>query len=105
MMMIGQKGIVGMLPQSIQDKGLVGSLFNKLGSAAFPGAEAAPVRPPTQAALPRPTGAGGGMNFSAADYDNAPTTPADWAGTRADFLQDRAQDSGLLGHVFGGGGA
>jgi hypothetical protein len=26
--------------------------------------------------------------LSAADYDKTPTTPADWAGTRADYIQD-----------------
>jgi len=94
-----------MFPQSIQDKGVIGSLVNKLGNAAFPGTEAAPARAPMLAALPRPASTSAGMNFSAADYDNAPTTPAEWAGTRADFLQDRAQDSGLLGPLFGGGAA
>jgi hypothetical protein len=70
--------------------------------------------PQTMLASAAPAGGGnltfdarGNPNLTAADYDNPPTTPADWTGTRADYIQDYKQDnpaiSGLLAGLFGGG--
>ena len=54
-----------------------------------------------------PVRGGSSRGLSAADCDKTPTTPADWAGTRADYIQDYKQDNpmgGLLSGLFGGGG-
>jgi hypothetical protein len=94
---------MGMFPQSIQQSGIVGSLVNKLGGAIMPGANAAPARRQPMPAASAPAS----DSFSAADYDRAPTTSADWAGTRQDFLQDLRQDNppsaGILSQLFRGG--
>jgi hypothetical protein len=91
-LLFGRQGIMGLFPQSIQDKGVIGSLVSSLGK----GAGSAPVgalptglRTPAQ---PTPSLAGGNnlafdaqgnAVLSSADYDKTPTTPANFAGTRA----------------------
>jgi hypothetical protein len=97
-LLFGRQGIMGTFPQPIQDKGVIGSLIASLGS---PGVQPT-ARPPMLRGAPPQQMAQD--NLSAADYDKTPTTPADWTGTRADYIQDYKQDNPqLLGQLFGAG--
>jgi hypothetical protein len=73
-------------PQPIQDKGIIGSLINSVGKGNMAAGALGPAQPIRVAGAAPQTAA---PALSAADYDNTPPTPADWAGTRADYIQAR----------------
>ena len=89
MLLFGRQGLGGMLPQNIQNNGLLGSMFKGLGGAAAAGTGLRPQQP----TLALPANNQASLQGLPA---NIGTTPADWAGTRADYIQDMQQDNPAL---------
>jgi hypothetical protein len=88
-LLLGQKGFMGISPQSVQENGLVGSLVNRLTAGANPSTGEGMPMPPQAAPPPSP------MPPAAVPQPSFQLPPMANMASNA--------PNGLLGQLFGGG--